>query len=39
MHKYSFKNRNKSCATGLSKYIWGLQDNNTDFSLKWEILE
>lgn len=39
MHRYLFKNIVKSCATGLSKYACGLQYSNTEFSLKWEILE
>lgn len=39
IHKYSFNNRDKSHATGLSKYIWDLEDKNIKFKLKWKILE
>ena len=37
-HASSFTNVNKKNATELSKYIWNLKDNNTEFTLKWSIL-
>ena len=37
-HKLSFRNRNYSNSTELSKYIWSLKDNNTNFSINWSIL-
>lgn len=37
-HKLSFKHRKHSHDTVLSKYIWDLKDNNTDFSIKWSIV-
>jgi len=37
-HKLSFKPRKHSQGIVLSKYIWDLKDNNTDFSIKWSII-
>ena len=36
-HKLSFRNRNYSNSTELSKHIWTLKDNNTNFTIKWSI--
>ena len=33
-----FRNRNYSNSTELSKHIWTLKDNNTNFTIKWSIL-
>ncbi len=38
-HNHSFKSRSKSNATELSKFVWKLKDQNTDFSIKWSILQ
>ena len=37
-HKSSFNNINKRHTTELANYIWNLKDNNTDYKIKWEIL-
>ena len=37
-HKLSFRNRNYSNSTELSKHIWILKDNNTNFAINWNIL-
>ena len=37
-NKLSFKHRKHSHDTVLSKYIWDLKDDNTDFSIKWSII-
>ena len=37
-HKLSFRNRNHSNSTELSKHIWTLKDNNTNFTINWSIL-
>ena len=37
-HTASFRNRNKSNPTELSKYIWDLKDTNTEFSLSWKTI-
>ena len=37
-HKLSFRNRNYSNSTELSKQIWTLKDNNTNFAINWSIL-
>ena len=37
-HKLSFRNRNYSNSTELSKHIWTLQDSNTSFTINWSIL-
>ena len=34
----SFRNRNYSNSTELSKHIWTLKDNNTNFTINWSIL-
>ena len=36
-HTKSFRNRGYEHETELSKYIWELKDNNTEFYLKWSI--
>jgi hypothetical protein len=38
-HKKSFKLRRSKNDTELSKYIWGLESNNRDYTLKWSILK
>ena len=37
-HKLSFLNRNYSNSMELSKHIWTLKDNNTNFTINWSIL-
>ena len=37
-HKLSFWNRNYSNSMELSKHIWTLKDNNTNFTINWSIL-
>ena len=37
-HKLSFRNRNYSNSTELSKHIWTLKDSNTNFTINWSIL-
>jgi hypothetical protein len=37
-HKSSFKTRNPKNATGLSRYIWNLQDQKIDFEITWKIV-
>ena len=37
-HKLSFRNRNCSNSTELSKHIWTLKDSNTNFTINWNIL-
>jgi len=37
-HKLSFRNRNFSDSTKLSKHIWTLKDSNTNFTINWSIL-
>ena len=37
-HKSSFKHRDQSKSTELSKYIWQLKDNNINFNIKWSII-
>ena len=37
-HKLSFQNRNYSNSRELSKHIWTLKDNNTNFIINWSIL-
>ena len=37
-HKLSFRNRNYSNSMELSKHIWTLKDNNTNFTINWSIL-
>ena len=36
-HMKSFRNRGYEHETELSKHIWELKDNNTEFYLKWSI--
>ena len=38
-HKLSFRNRNHSHDTVLSKYIWELKDNDTTYVIKWRIIK
>ena len=38
-HKLSFRNRNHSHDTVLSKYIWDLKDNDTTYDIKWRIIK
>ena len=37
-HKYSLNNINKRHTTEQANYIWNLKDSNTDYKIKWEIL-
>ena len=37
-HRLSFRNRNYSNSMELSKHIWTLKDNNTNFTINWSIL-
>ena len=37
-HKSSFKTRNPKNASGLSRYIWNLQDEKIGFSIEWKII-
>ena len=37
-HKSNFKTRNPKNATGLSKYIWKLQDQNIGYEISWKIV-
>ena len=36
-HNMSLKNRRYESKTELSKYIWSLKDNNTNYEIKWSI--
>ena len=36
--KSAFNNINKRHTRKLANYIWNLKDNNTDYKIKWEIL-
>ena len=36
-HKTSFKNKNKSSSTELSKYIWELNEQKKPYSISWSI--
>ena len=38
-HTSSFRLSHKSSATTLSEHIWKLNENNTDHTVKWKILE
>ena len=38
VHKNSFKNRNSSNPTELTKYIWSLIDSNKSWNIKWRII-
>ena len=37
-HKSNFKTRNPKNATALSKHIWKLEDQGTNFELSWKIV-
>ena len=37
-HKSSFRTRNPKNASGLSKYIWNLEDQNIGFNIQWKIV-
>ena len=37
-HKASFNSVSKRNATELSKHIWQLKDNNSEYAIKWKIL-
>ena len=37
-HKASFKNKNLSNATELSKHIWHLKDSKQTYNIKWNII-
>ena len=37
-HKSSFKTRNPKNASGLSRYIWNLEDQKIGYSMKWNII-
>ena len=37
-HKLSFRNRNYSNSTELSKHIWTLKESKTNFTINWSIL-
>ena len=37
-HKSSFRTRNPKNASGLSRYIWKLEDENIDYELEWKII-
>ena len=37
-HKLSFRNRNYSNSTELSKHIWTLKDSNINYKIDWSIL-
>ena len=37
-HRSDFSNKKQRLSTELSKYIWNLKEDQTEFSLKWKIL-
>ena len=37
-HIQTFRNRNYSTSTSLSKFIWNLQDKNIKYNIDWKIL-
>ena len=37
-HKSSFNNKLKRHSTELSNYIWDLKEHNTDYNIRWELL-
>ena len=37
-HKYSFNHRGENSTT-LSMHLWKLKDENTDFTIKWNIID
>ena len=38
-HNSSFNNAKQANSTALSKHIWALKNNNTDFQIKWGIVK
>ena len=38
-HMKSFNHKKHSNETELSKYVWHLKENNTDFTIKWSIIK
>ena len=38
-HKATFNSSQKRNSTELSKHIWKLKENNTDYTIKWKILK
>ena len=38
-HIKSFTHQKYSNETELSKYVWHLKENNTDFTIKWSIIK
>ena len=38
-HIKSFTHKKYSNETELSKYVWHLKENNTDFTIKWSIIK
>ena len=38
VHKQSIKNKNSPNSTALSKYIWNLKDNKTEFKISYKIV-
>ena len=38
-HRKSFKNRNYSTETELSKCVWNLKDRNVRYDLSWKIVD
>ena len=37
-HTHTFRNKEKACATELSKIIWKCKRNNLDFTINWDIV-
>ena len=37
-HKSSFRTRNPKNASGLSRYIWKLEDDNIGYKLEWRVI-
>ncbi len=37
-HRADFRNKKMRLSTELSKYIWKLKDEGTDFKIKWKVL-
>ena len=38
-HIKSFNHKKYSNETELSKYVWHLKENNTDYTIKWSIIK
>ena len=38
-HVHTFKNKDKSTSTELSKYIWTLKDNNKTYKITWKKID